>query len=145
MGIPVPIIDSLIEFGGGIIKKMVKDKYLAEKLNHEFRMFFTGKDFETLLGQMEINKVEAAHKSVFVAGWRPFVGWVCGVSLAYNFIVYPLMLWIAWLFPEYQSEIQSAPKLEVGELMVVLTGMLGLSATRSYDKKNKVQTDSLSG
>ena len=143
MGLPIPILDSLIEQGGKIIGKLVKDKDLAAKLEHEFRTFYTGKEFDTILGQLEINKVEAAHKSIFVAGWRPFVGWVCGVALAYSFIIYPTLMWVAWLIPEYQEAISNAPQLELGELMTVLLGMLGLTVARSYEKTKGVHSDSL--
>jgi hypothetical protein len=85
-------------------------------------------------GQLRINQQEATHGSIFVAGWRPAVGWVCGLSLFWNFIVQPLLLWAAWIVPE-GADLATAPKLDTGELMTVLLGMLGLGGLRTYEKK----------
>lgn len=89
-----------------------------------------------LIGQMEVNKTEAAHSSVFVAGWRPFVGWVGGASLAYAAIIEPLMRFIATLCG-YDGEF---PKIDTSVTTTVLMGMLGIGAMRSHDKRNKVDT-----
>ena len=94
-------------------------------------------------GQLEINRKEAEHSSIFVAGWRPAIGWVCGTALAWNFVIQPLLLWGAWLMPEYQSAIATAPKLDSGELMTVLLGMLGLGGFRTYEKRIGVARGSL--
>jgi len=83
------------------------------------------------LAQIEINKVEAEHRSIFVAGWRPFIGWVCGFALAYNFIVRDL---IAWVIVNTGAEASLPPALAMGELMTVLLGMLGLGAFRTVEK-----------
>ncbi len=83
------------------------------------------------LAQVEINKVEAGHRSIFVAGWRPFVGWVCGFALAYNFIVRDL---IAWVIVNTDADASLPPDLAMGELMTVLLGMLGLGAFRTVEK-----------
>ena len=86
-------------------------------------------------GQVEINKIEAGHKSVFVAGWRPFIGWVCGLSLAWNFIFHPILLWVL-TFANVQSQ---PPKLSAAELMPVVLGMLGLGVYRTYEKAKGVE------
>lgn len=86
-------------------------------------------------GQLEINKQEAKHPSIFVAGWRPFIGWVCGMALVWNFIVQPLLLWLAWMIPDLGIDMSTAPKLDTGELMTVLLGMLGLGGLRTYEKR----------
>lgn len=91
-------------------------------------------------GQLEINKQEAAHSNVFVAGWRPFVGWVCGTALAWNFVLYPVTQWVAFL---YDVDLKGMPQLEAGELMTVLLGMLGLGGMRTYEKKVGVARSSL--
>ncbi len=94
-------------------------------------------------GQLEINKMEAQHSSIFVAGWRPAIGWVCGVALAWNFVVQPLLLWGAWIFPEIAPDISSAPKLDTDELMTVLLGMLGLGGLRTYEKRLGVSRETI--
>lgn len=99
-----------------------------------------------LTGQMEINKMEAQHKSIFVAGWRPFVGWVGGVALGYQFILYPLMLW-GWAIVSPTNAAGAAipppPVMEASELYTVLLGMLGIGAMRSYDKTKGTATQSI--
>ena len=94
-------------------------------------------------GQLEINKQEAQHPSIFVAGWRPFIGWVCGVALVWNFIIQPLLLWIAWMMPELGIDMSTAPKLDSGELMTVLLGMLGLGGLRTYEKRLGVSRENM--
>lgn len=86
---------------------------------------------EPQLAQIEINKLEAQHRTVFVAGWRPAIGWICATALAWNFIIQPIMMWVAFLF---EVDISSAPELNAGDLMTILLGMLGLGGLRSYDK-----------
>jgi hypothetical protein len=101
-------------------------------------------DVKLALGQMEINKSEAAHSSIFVAGWRPFCGWVCGSALLYTFILQPFVVFIAVIagVPKYQIDL--LPVIEIGALMTVLLGMLGLTGARSYEKRNGVAQESLS-
>jgi len=77
--------------------------------------------------QSEINKVEAQHRSIFVSGWRPFIGWICGFSLAYNFILRDLAIWAFGIE-------QVPPALQMEHLMTVLMGMLGLGGMRTYEK-----------
>ena len=76
--------------------------------------------------QNEVNKIEAQHRSIFVAGWRPFIGWVCGLALLYNFIVRDL---VAWVSPSIMP-----PALQMEHLLTVLMGMLGLGGLRTYEK-----------
>lgn len=83
--------------------------------------------------QVELNKIEAGHRSVFVAGWRPFIGWVCGVSLAYNFILRDLM---AWLILNTGATASLPPELAMEHLLTILLGMLGLGGMRTMEKMN---------
>jgi len=76
--------------------------------------------------QNEVNKLEAQHRSVFVSGWRPFIGWICGIALAYNFIIRDI---VAWFLPNALP-----PALQMEHLMTVLLGMLGLGGLRTYEK-----------
>lgn len=81
--------------------------------------------------QVELNKVEAQHRTVFVAGWRPAVGWVCAGALGYNFIVRDVT---AWLMRLYQPGLEPPPELAMEHLLTVLTGMLGFGGLRTYEK-----------
>ena len=83
------------------------------------------------LVQAEINKIEASSRSVFVSGWRPFIGWVCGIALAYSFVLRDLL---AWLMMIYIPHSPPPPAIQMGELVTVLMGMLGLGGLRTFEK-----------
>lgn len=80
--------------------------------------------------QIELNKIEAGHRTVFVAGWRPFIGWICGLGLGSHFIVFPYLEWTTALF----NRKIAAPVLDVETLMTLVMAMLGLGAMRTYEK-----------
>lgn len=94
-------------------------------------------EVKILTGQMEINATDAKHKSVFVAGWRPFCGWTGGLALAYAAILEPLMRFIASM-AGYMGEF---PVLDTTITMQILMGMLGIGAMRSFDKRNGTETN----
>lgn len=80
---------------------------------------------------IELNKIEAAHPSLFVAGWRPFIGWVCGAGLAFQFVLRPILNWLLLVIPR---EIEPLPSLEIDQLISLIVSMLGLAGYRSYEK-----------
>ena len=101
-------------------------------LGLEIRELLKGKEIDPqklIELQGEINKIEAQHRTIFVAGWRPFIGWVCGIALAYNFVLRDLLIW--FIGPE-----QVPPALQMEHLMTVLIGMLGLGGMRTFEKFN---------
>ncbi len=98
-------------------------------------------DTEVMLGQMAINREESKHKSIFVAGWRPFIGWVCGGGVAYNYILYPILKYMAVIFN--WAEVSELPVLDLGEMMPIILGMLGIGAMRSYDKQKGNSTEAI--
>lgn len=81
--------------------------------------------------QAEINKIEATHKSIFVAGWRPFIGWVCGIALFYNFILRDIIIWSLALSGEAHAP---PPPLAIDTLTTILYALLGLGGLRTYEK-----------
>ena len=99
-------------------------------------------DAGLIAGQQEINKVEAAHASIFVAGWRPAIGWVGVLALAYQYILYPLMTWAwAWLTAQgwVPSSVTPPPILDIEALMVLMTGILGIAGARTFEKVRGIQ------
>jgi len=121
------IIGKVIETVGGLASKFITDKDKLAAFNHEMAMSMHNSD----LAQIAVNQEEAKSPSVFVAGWRPAVGWVCVLALLFNYVVSPLGNWIcAVWYPEI-----TLPSLEIDELMTLLYGLLGMGALRSYDKK----------
>ena len=106
------------------------DKDQRNTLAHELATMAEKHSQELLKGQLEINKVEAAHKSLFVAGWRPAIGWICGIALLYSTILSPMLdIWF------------TVPDIDTSLLQTVLMGMLGLGAMRTYEKTKGVQRD----
>lgn len=83
------------------------------------------------LAQIELNKVEAQHRSMFVAGWRPFIGWVCGFALLYSFIIRDVL---AWYLTQSGSNYAPPPELAMEHLMAVLMALLGLGGYRTFEK-----------
>ncbi len=82
----------------------------------------------------ELNKAEAQHRSIFVAGARPFILWVCGVTLAYHYVLQPFIIYLM-VVNGYSGELP--PTLELGELWPLISGLLGIAGMRSYDKMKK--------
>jgi hypothetical protein len=80
--------------------------------------------------QMEVNKVEAAHSSIFVAGWRPFIGWMGGISLGYAFLAQPILSWLLAIV----GVTTPLPEPNTEAMMALVTAMLGVTAARSFDK-----------
>ena len=88
---------------------------------------------QALLAQLEINKAEAASGSVFKGGWRPAVGWVCAIAFAYHFILKDLIIFGATFAG---LELPEMPEFDMGTLLTVLGGMLGIGSLRTYEKKS---------
>ncbi len=110
-----------------------------EELHQKGDLAVLNAEVQLLLGQISVNAAEANHKSIFVAGWRPFVGWVCGFGLLYASVIEPLMRFIAKL-NEYSG---TFPVLDTTITMQVLLGILGLGVMRTQEKKNGTHKDSL--
>ena len=120
----------MLKFLLGLLKGGNGRKSVAGNLAWEIREAIKGKELdpnELISIQTKINEIEAGHRTVFVAGWRPFIGWVCGVALAYNFIIRDLFIWA--LNPQ-----DVPPALQMEHLMTVLLGMLGLGGLRTFEK-----------
>ena len=126
------ILTSLIGPVSGILDKVIEDKDQKAKLAHELATMADTHAQQALLAQLEINKAEAASGSLFKGGWRPFVGWVLGISLLYHFILSPLILFGVTLTG---VDIPPIPQFDMGSLMTVLMGMLGLGGLRTYEKQ----------
>lgn len=125
------MIQALIGPATELLGKFIEDKDQKNKLAHEIATMAERHAQELAKGQLEINKAEASHRSMFVAGWRPFIGWTCGVALAYHFVLAPLILFGAgWA----GADIPQLPNFDMDSLMTVLLGMLGLGGLRSFEK-----------
>ena len=128
------MIDKLIGPVTGLLDKFIPDADTKAKLAHEVATMAENHAPEIAKRQMEINAVEAANSNVFVSGWRPFIGWTCGLGMFGNFITIPFSNFVLALL-EYDIVI---PLVPLETMMPVLMGMLGLGAMRTYEKKSGV-------
>ena len=131
------MIEKLIGPITGLLDKFIEDKDQKNALAHEIATMSQKYAQEIAKGQLEVNKVEAAHKSLFVAGWRPAVGWVCVLGMFGNFITIPFSNFVLALLGINIV----IPLVPLETMMPVFMGMLGLGAMRTYEKKNSVHRD----
>ena len=127
------IIGPLFELGKTLIDRWMPDP--QKKAEAEFELFKMAQagDLQKVVGQLEINAKEAQHSSIFVAGWRPFSGWVGGVGLAYAAVGHYVLVWLSSIYGW-----PAPPQVDTEILLYVLGGMLGLGTLRTYEKKNGV-------
>ena len=127
------IVTPVLEIGRTLIDRFFPNKEEARKAEADFLTMAAEGELKQVIAQLEINAREAAHPSVWVAGWRPFFGWAGGVAFLYATIAQPLLAWMAaikgWPVP---------PTLNMDLLWVVITGMLGIGGLRTFEKSKGV-------
>ena len=124
------ILSSLIGPATSLLDKVIEDKDEKNRIAFELSTLAERHAAELAKGQMEINKVEAAHKSLFVAGWRPSIGWVCALGLLYNTILSNILgIWV------------EVPEIDTTLLVPVMMGMLGIGAMRTVEKVKGVSRE----
>ena len=129
------LISTLVGPVSNILDKVIPDADEKARLAHEIATMSDQHAQQLALAQVEVNKTEAASGSLFKGGWRPFVGWTCGIALLYHFILSPLILFGVSLAG---VDIPPIPEFDMGSLMTVLMGMLGLSGLRTYEKQKGI-------
>lgn len=126
-------IAGIIEAVGGVVGDLVTTD--RERLQAEIELRKLDQALD--LGQIEVNKVEAASSSLFTSGWRPAIGWTGAAAMAYQFLLYPMLVW-GWALMQANgwvaSELQPPPMLDTDALWVILSGMLGIAGMRSVEK-----------
>jgi phenylpyruvate tautomerase PptA (4-oxalocrotonate tautomerase family) len=129
------MLQALIGPATELIGKFVEDKDQKNQLAHEIATMAERHAQELAKGQLAINAEEAKSRNIFVAGWRPFVGWTCGLALFAHFILFPsadvITAYLGYETPTY-------PAFDMDTLMTVLLGMLGLGGMRSFEKYKKL-------
>ena len=131
------MIQQLIGPVSGLLDKFIEDKDKKNAIAFELSTMAEKHAQELAKAQLEVNKTEASHKSLFVSGWRPAVGWTCCIGLASQYILIPMANFALALA---DSTIK-IPVLDMATMMPVLMGMLGLGAMRTVEKTKKVQRD----
>jgi len=120
-------------FGGDTIKavgNVIDDMHFSGEEKEKLKIQM--KEIEARLQekQLDINKAEASHRSIFVSGWRPFLGWISGLSIGYVYLFQPILDMILQMFQVQVDWVQ----LDLGQLMPLVLGMLGLGGLRSFEK-----------
>lgn len=118
-----PIIDKLVD--------LIPNKNERERAKEAFQLEMSRAVNEAAASQVEVNKIEAAHTSIFVAGWRPSIGWVCSIALLWTYIIYPL---ISWFYLYHGMPVESIPKLDTDNLFELVFCLLGLGGMRTFEK-----------
>ena|ERR1700743_786615 len=136
-------LDDIIGAGLDIINKFIPDPAAKAQAAYQMAQLQQQTEFKeldaqiaTINSQTDTNKVEAANSSLFVAGWRPFIGWICGSGLAWNYAGIPIITTIMVLFGHPVTIAQA----DLSEMMPLLIGMLGLGGMRTYEKTQGVNS-----
>lgn len=126
--IAAPILD--------IVNKLIPDPIAKAQIQLQIEQMAQNEEFKQIDTQLaaaaqqtDTNKIEAANINIFVSGWRPFVGWVCGCGFGYQFLFSPLLGFVSSIFHG-----PVPPSIDVSALSTMLTGMLGFGAMRTYEK-----------
>ena len=127
-------ITAAMDIGGKLIDRLWPDPAQGAAAKLELIKLQQSGDLAQMTGQLEINKIEAANANMFVSGWRPFIGWVCGIACAWNWIGLKIALFAAAYF-DHPLTLASA---DLSEMMPVLLGMLGIGGLRTIEKLNGV-------
>ncbi|MBF0623610.1 MAG: holin family protein [Magnetococcales bacterium] len=125
----------------GPVTNLIDDLHTSDEERLKAATELTKIDASLLQGQLEVNKTEAQHPSLFVAGWRPAVGWVGAAAMAYQFVLYPLLTWAVQL---YSPGHVMPPAMSSDILWTIVSGMLGIGGLRSFDKMKGSDTTRIS-
>ena len=126
------LLTSLVGPASDLLGKFIEDKDQKAKLAHELATMADKLAHEQNLAQIQVNREEASSGSLFKGGWRPFVGWVCGVAFCYHFILQPLVIFIVAIAG---VDIPDLPEFQMNTLLTVLGGLLGIGGLRTYEKQ----------
>jgi hypothetical protein len=114
-----------------LLDKFIPDATERQKLAHEIATIAQKNAHENAMAQIDVNKTEAASNSIFKGGWRPFIGWVCGVAFAYHFVLQPFLIFVLTTLGQ---PVPTLPEFDMASLMTVLGGLLGLGGLRTFEK-----------
>jgi hypothetical protein len=128
-------ITAILNLGNTVLDRVLPDKAQNDAAKAQLLSLQLQGQFAEQISQLQVDQAEAGSKSVFVAGWRPFVGWACGAAFVYAFVVQPCAQFVLVAFHS-SFDVSRLPQLNLDQMLPVLLGMLGLGALRSYDKSN---------
>jgi len=123
-------VSAIFEVGSKVLDRILPDPAQQAAAKLELMKLQQNGELAQITGQMDINKVEAASSSLFVSGWRPAIGWICGAGFAVQFVIGPLAEWGSALY----GHPVKFPVMDTGTMMPLLLGMLGLGGLRTAEK-----------
>ena len=133
------LVPALLPALGTLIDRLIPDKAEAERARLDMEAALVNAANQAAMAQVEVNKIEAGHSSVFVAGWRPAIGWVCAASMGLYYIPMAVMgtgLWV-WACIEAKALVPR-PELGTGEIIGLVISLLGMGSLRTTEKLNGV-------
>ena len=128
-------ISAAFDLGGKLIDHFFPDPAKKAEAALELLKLQQSGELAQMTAQMGINQTEAANPNMFVAGWRPFIGWICGSAFAWNFVIGPLVAQLS----QFSKHPISYQPLDMTTMMPVILGMLGLGAYRTYEKVSNTE------
>ena len=126
--VSIPFVGDIIREVGETVREAIPDADKRLEIESQLQTL----EYQLLQGQLEVNKQEAASSSLFVAGWRPFIGWTCGAALAYTWIMAPVM--------KVMFKLVELPVIDPSQIFPIVTAMLGVAGMRTYEKVRGVAT-----
>ena len=127
------LLGGLLGGKGGALKtiaKVVDEIHTSEEEKLDKKILMQRIQQKLAEKQLDVNAKEASHRSIFVAGWRPFIGWIGGLALMFEFILSPCIEWYA----KFAGLNLTAPEIQTGPLLAIVTSMLGVAGMRSFEK-----------
>lgn len=121
---------AILEIGAKLLDKIIPDRDAREKAQAELLKAAQDQEFQAMMAQVAVNQEEAKSSSVFVSGWRPHIGWTCGVAFSLHFVIFPLVNF-ALIALGYKEVVVS---FDMTTLLTVLGGMLGIGGLRTIEK-----------
>ena len=127
------VIQGLLGGQGGALKtisKVIDDLHTSDEEKLDKKILMQRLQQKLAEKQLDVNAKEAGHRSIFVSGWRPFIGWCGGFALAFEFILSPGIEW----YSKFAGLNLTAPEIQTGPLLAIVTSMLGVASLRSFEK-----------
>jgi hypothetical protein len=125
-------VSALINSVMTVVNKIWPDQTEIQKAQLTAQLQAAVLESDLAKAQIKVNEVEAANSKLFVSGWRPFVGWACGMAFVWAYVAQPVVTWVAVVM--FHQTLPSLPALDMGNLLAILTGMLGFGSLRTYEK-----------
>lgn len=123
-------VTAILDISSKVIDRLWPDPVQAANAKLELFKLQQSGELQEIAGQLEINKIEASNPNLFVSGWRPFCGWVCGLGCAWNWIGLPIFQFIC----DASNHPVDVYQADISQMMPLLLGLLGIGTLRTYER-----------